>query len=346
MVENQIIPPRNNPYCLGHEANEQNLLQALHAGRMPHTLLFEGPKGIGKATFAYRFARFILTKSSSEIQEAPSFDISPEALSFKRISSGGHADLCVVEPGRNKDGQKSKYIQIDDVRAAINFSRKTPGEGGWRVIIVDSADELNKNSANALLKLIEEPPTRTTVILLSSNKGKLPVTITSRCQQYSFLPLPKDVLDRVIANFPGGEFSEDIRYLAAGSPGKAADLVFKNGINVYKGMLTFISMNLNRQGEKAVFGLQSVLDNNAEIFESFCEYFYEFIGKYIDFKMDKLQPILFNERDIFEKMNQTSVGEWVDIWQKSVAFLREAKIYNLDWRTTLNAIVYIFEKRA
>jgi DNA polymerase-3 subunit delta' len=345
MAENIVIPPRNNPYCFGHEAIEQDLLQALRVGRMPHTLLFEGPKGIGKATFAYRFARFILSKHSGDFLKAQSFEISPETPSFKRISSGGHADLCVVELGRNKEGQKNKFIQVDDIRKAINFSRKKPGEGGWRVIIVDSADELNKNSANALLKLIEEPPALSTVILLSSNKGKLPVTITSRCQRYSFLPLSEEKLDKVISHYPNLAFSQDVRYLASGSPGKAANLAFKNGVIVYRGMLTFISLNLNRQGEKAIFGLQSILDNNPEHFENFCEYFYEFIGKYIAFKMGDQPPTLFNENEIFEKMNQAPVGEWVDIWQKSVAFLREAKIYNLDWRTILNAIVNIFEKR-
>jgi DNA polymerase-3 subunit delta' len=345
MAENTITPPRNNPFCYGHEAVEQDLLNALRAGRMPHTLLFEGPKGIGKATFAYRFARFILTQYPQSYLEARSFEICPETPSFKRISSGGHADLYVVEPGRNKDGQKNKYIQVDEIRKAIAFSRKTPGEGGWRVIIVDSADDLNKNSANALLKLMEEPPTFSTLILLSSNRGKLPVTMTSRCQRYSFGPLSEENLNKIISHYPNLAFSEDVRYLASGSAGKAANIAFKNSVTVYRGMLTFVCLNLSHQGEKAIYGLQSVLDNNPENFEIFCEYFYEFIGKYIKFKMGAQPATFLNEGDVFEKMNHALVGEWVDIWHKSVAFLQEAKIYNLDWRTTLTAIVNIFEKR-
>ena len=345
MAENTLVPPRNNPYCYGHEAVEEDLLNALRAGRMPHTLLFEGPKGIGKATFAYRFARFVLTKRPDEFLNAQSFEISPDTPSFKRISSGGHADLCVVEAGRNKDGQKNKFINVDDIRKAIAFSRKTAGEGGWRIILVDSADELNKNSANALLKLIEEPPAFSTVILVSSNKGKLPVTLLSRCQRYSFLPLSECHLAKAMSHIPSLALSQDALHLASGSAGRAAHIAFGNGVAIYRGMLTFMSMNINHQGEKAIYGLQSMLDNNPDNFEAFCGYFDELIGKYIAFKMGDVAQTHFNEGEIFEKMDQSRLVEWVNIWQKASSFLQEAKIYNLDWRTTLNAIVHIFEKR-
>src|SRR5690349_15445417 len=122
--------PRENPYLVGHESAEAGLLQAHAAGRLPHAVLIAGPRGIGKATLAFRFARALLA-------ERP--DVAETDPVFRRIAAGGHADLMTVERAIDpKKGTRRTEITVDDVREVSSFLRLTPSEGGWRVVIVDA----------------------------------------------------------------------------------------------------------------------------------------------------------------------------------------------------------------
>src|SRR5215469_13580615 len=157
-----VPAPRENAALLGHEAAEAALLGAYRSGRLPHAWLFSGPRGIGKATLAFRFARFVLAGGG----EGGLFAAAPTTLAmppthpvFRRVASGGHADLLVVERGLDSKRRKLRSeIVVDDTRAIAGFLRLTPAEGNWRVVIVDGADLMNRNAANALLKTLEEPP--------------------------------------------------------------------------------------------------------------------------------------------------------------------------------------------
>ena len=150
--------PRAMDFCLGHDAVEQKLLGFINGQRPPHGLIFTGPKGIGKATMAYRFARYLLKngtpdKAQDSLFGAPpapeNLFVSPDDPIFRRVSSGGHADMMSVE--RAYDTVKNRYksgVEVDEIRKVAPFLRMTAADGGWRVVIIDDADTMNRNSQN------------------------------------------------------------------------------------------------------------------------------------------------------------------------------------------------------
>ena len=187
------------PSLLGREAAESALRRLFESGRLPHALLLSGPRGIGKATLAFRFARFVLANGAGEGSpgglsggsEESGLAIAPESGTFRRVASGGHADLLTVE--RAYDPRRRRLrgeIVVEDTREIAAFLRLTPAEGGWRVVIVDGADEMNRNAANALLKILEEPPRRALLLLVAHSPGRLLPTIRSRCRRFPLAPLP------------------------------------------------------------------------------------------------------------------------------------------------------------
>src|SRR5580658_4865977 len=190
--------PRANPLLLGHETAERTLLDAMHHGRMHHAWLITGPEGIGKATLAFRFARRLLAGRG----EHGSLALDPSHPAFRRVASGGHADLTVIERAINEKTKRLKRdIAVDDVRKINAFMALTPAEGGWRVAIVDGSEDLNQASGNALLKILEEPPSRAVLILTCSTPGRLPATIRSRCRQLRLSPLTDEVMARLLATY-------------------------------------------------------------------------------------------------------------------------------------------------
>ena len=187
-------PPRANPDLLGQENAEAQLAAAFTSGRPAHAWMLTGPKGIGKATLAFRLARWLFSLGPgtgvAAAQAAASFDLfagapAPSPLSpslfvdpreavFRRVASGGHADLLTLEPGIDpKRGTPRTEIGVADVRAAGAFLAATAAEGGWRAVIVDPAEAMNRSAANALLKTLEEPPPGAVLILISHAPGML-----------------------------------------------------------------------------------------------------------------------------------------------------------------------------
>jgi DNA polymerase-3 subunit delta' len=253
-IEPVAPPPRANPDLIGHEAVEAVLRQNFDAGRLPHALLLSGPRGIGKATLAFRLARYVLSApgegASLDILGVPApagkgLAVPPESGVFHRVTAGGHADLLTVE--RAYDPRRKRLrgeIVVDDAREIGAFLRLTPAEGGWRVVIVDGADEMNRNAANSLLKILEEPPRRALLILVAHSPGRLLPTIRSRCRHVALSPLSQAaVRDRLARYCPdlGGKEAEAIVKLAEGSIGRALELVASGGVelsNTLTGMLT------------------------------------------------------------------------------------------------------------
>jgi DNA polymerase III subunit delta' len=243
-----VPPPRDNPLLIGHEAAEAVLLQAYRSGRLPHAWLISGPRGIGKATLAFRFARFLFAEGVSAVGlfAAPptSLAVAPEHPVFRRVASGGHADLLVVE--RSVDPKRKKLrneIVVDDTRAIAGFLRLTPAEGAWRVVIVDGADMMNRNAANALLKILEEPPQKALLLLVSDNPGRLLPTIRSRCRILALKPLAdtevKDALARYRPDLAAGDRAV-LAQLAEGSIGRGLDLAAAGGLGLYRGLVRLI----------------------------------------------------------------------------------------------------------
>ena len=184
--------PRATAALFGHAGAEAALLAAYRSGRIPHAFLIAGPKGIGKATLAYRLARFVLTHpdpAAPEVAKATSLAVDPEHPVARRITVQGQPDLLILERTPNEKGVLRQLIAVDDVRRSVAFFGSTAGEGGWRVAIVDAVDELNQFGANALLKILEEPPQRALLLLVSHSAARVLATLRSRCRIVTLRPL-------------------------------------------------------------------------------------------------------------------------------------------------------------
>jgi DNA polymerase III subunit delta' len=209
--------PRATPVLFGHAAAEAAFLAAYRSGRVPHAFLIVGPKGIGKATLAYRIARFVLAHpdpSATAVQRAKSLAVDTGDPVARRIAAQGQGDLLVLERTPNEKGVLRQQIAVDDVRRTVSFFGSTAGEGGWRIAIVDAVDELNRSSADALLKVLEEPPQRALLLLVSHAAGRVPATLRSRCRVITLRPLADpDIIAAVAAGT--GSTASDPQVIAA-----------------------------------------------------------------------------------------------------------------------------------
>jgi len=256
--------PRENPELVGQAAAEAVLLQAAGEGRLAHAWLLTGPRGIGKATLAYRFARYLLARGEASDQEPGLFGapepqagrdmgLAPDHPVFRRVASGGHLDLTVLEPGVNeKTGRPRTEITVDQVRKATDFLRLTAAEGGWRIVLVDSADALNANAANALLKILEEPSKQSLLLLVSHAPGRLLPTVRSRCCHLALRPLAEetvsDLLRRQLPDLDAAEAASLAR-LADGSIGRALELAEVGGLDLYGELTALLTGLAGSDGE-------------------------------------------------------------------------------------------------
>jgi DNA polymerase-3 subunit delta' len=194
--------PRETVRLIGHEAAEASFLSAYRGGRFPHAIILAGPEGIGKATFAYRAARFVMANPdpmAQAVQMAHTLDVAPDHPVTRRSLALSDPDLFVLRRQKPADRPSiPKEIPVSAARAAVRFFETTAGGGGWRVLIVDAADDLNRNSANSLLKAIEEPPNRALILMVSHAPGRLLPTIRSRCRMLNFQPLAESEIRAVL----------------------------------------------------------------------------------------------------------------------------------------------------
>jgi len=245
MIDTESDPraPRRNPALLGHGAAEAALAQAARSGRLPHAILIGGPRGIGKATLAYRFARWLLADGAAG--QGAGLAVDPAHPAARRIASGGHADLFTVE--RQWDPKRKRLrseIIAEDARAIADFFHLTPAEGGWRIAIVDGAEEMNRTAANGILKILEEPPRQALLLLVSHAPGRLLPTIRSRCRTLKLQPLAEEEVMALLAEREPGLSDTDLQalaHLAEGSIGRALELAESGGIALHRALVGLLA---------------------------------------------------------------------------------------------------------
>lgn len=216
------LHPRDTHVLFGHEAAEHSFLQALNNGKMHHAWLIQGPRGCGKATLAYRMARrlsgAIIDSSNGILGSASNHPIS------RQISAGSHPDLMVVSKGWNEKTKKWRNeINVDQVRKINKLFANRAAGNGWRICIVDCADDLNHNAANALLKILEEPPEQGLLLLICNNPGRLLATLRSRCRTLKLRAPGIEIATKIAVNC-GAELKDAAfaAELSRGNPGRAA----------------------------------------------------------------------------------------------------------------------------
>ena len=225
--------PRETTVWFGHAEAERTLLEAFRSGRVPHAWLIGGEPGVGKATLAYRMARFVLANPDPRapaVQAARSLAIAADHPVARRVAAQSHSDLLVLERTPGPTGALRTVITVDEVRHTVSFFGSTAGEGGWRVCVVDTADELQQPQAsNALLKVLEEPPPRALFLIASHAPGRLLATIRSRCRKLMLRPLAEaDVAKAAAAALDRPEDDRELHdaaRAAQGSVGRAIALL-------------------------------------------------------------------------------------------------------------------------
>ena len=233
--------PRKVDTVFGHDGPISEFETALASGRMHQAWLLVGPEGVGKATLAYRFARTVLAQTdASTIGDVPATH-----PMFRKVADLAHPNLLLIRRSWiEKSKRYSQWIGVDEVRRLRAFLGNTAGADGWRVVIVDRADELNQNAANALLKALEEPPPLTLFLLVSNAEGRLPVTIRSRARALRLGALDDQPLEAAVrAAFARDGHEADAKALrlalplAQGSVRRALELVSGEGIQLYDQIL-------------------------------------------------------------------------------------------------------------
>jgi DNA polymerase-3 subunit delta' len=222
-----IAHPRQTSALFGHAAAERALLDAYRSGRIPHAWMIGGPPGIGKATLAFRMARFVLANpdpAAPAVQAAATLAVAPDHRVTTLIAAQSHPDLLVLERTLSDTGKLRTVIRVDDARKVASFLGATAGFGGWRVVIVDAVDDLNAESANALLKGLEEPPARTLFLLVSHAPGSVLPTIRSRCHRVLLRALAPHDVAQALAEAKGEEPDPAIVAASEGSVSRALSL--------------------------------------------------------------------------------------------------------------------------
>jgi DNA polymerase-3 subunit delta' len=325
--------PRENPELRGQDAALAVLARALAAGRLAHGWLLTGPPGIGKATLAFRFARALLAGPGAVDDR---LSMAPEHPVFRLVAQGTHPDLRVIEAGRDpRTGRLRSEITVDAVRAASAALRVTAAAGGCRVAVIDGAETLNRNAANALLKTLEEPPEQAFLILVSHRPASLPATIRSRCAKLRLQPLPEavvaDALARLAPEF-APEQRQTITLLARGSIGRALALAEGGQLDFYRRLA--VALAAEPIDRLALDELSSELARAADrsgIAEALT-LFQELLARLLAAGLDRLGPPLFPDESgqLAKLAARRPLDRWATLWEKVARVAAAVEELNLE----------------
>ena len=340
--------PRENPDLIGQERAEAALLEAYNAGRLPHAWLITGPRGIGKATLAFRFARFLFAQSGDGpgLFAAPPASLASDSNhpAYRRVASGGHADLLLIEIGYDpKRNRRRNEIVVGDVRQIGDFLHLTPAEGGWRIVIVDGADDMNRNAANALLKVLEEPSERSLLLITAASPGRLLPTIRSRCRHLAMPPLAETQVVELIRKYlpsTGANDAAALAQLAEGSIGRALDLAASGGVALDREMTALLStLPALDGGALDRFADRAARSGGEEAFRLVAELLPARLARMIrDAASGAAAPPKFLARRPLDR--------WVEVWEKLVDLFALVDAVNLDRKQVMLNAFFTLEEAA
>jgi len=255
--------PADTAILFGQGKAETSFLDAYNQGRLHHAWLITGPKGIGKATLAWRIARFLLATPEAQdgglfgdaLPDPESLEIAVDHPVVRRMRAGSEAGLFVLRRGYDEKTKRLRsVIAVDEVRKLKNFFALSVADGGRRVVIVDAADELNVSAANALLKVLEEPPEKTFLLLVSHQPSRLLPTIRSRCRELRLSKLNAQDLQSALqqAEVDLTDKAGGLNALADGSVGDAIRLANLDGLKLYSGILSVLKDMPRFDRQKAI----------------------------------------------------------------------------------------------
>lgn len=354
----EVTPPRENSALIGHGAAEAALLTAFNAGRLPHGLLITGPHGIGKATLAYRLARFLLAQAAEQgggglfTPAAPTSLAIPEGHPiFRRVASGGHADLLTVERGIDPKRKRERTeIVVEDTRAVAAFLRLTPAEGGWRIVIVDTADEMNRNAANAILKILEEPPARAILMLVSDNPGRLLPTIRSRCRRLALRPLDDATIAELLGRYRPDLSERDraaLVELSDGSIGRALELAGQKGVKLHRQIVALMKGLPELDGAALHdFANEVARWGNDEGFEVVAELLPATVARAIAKAAGPAGAGGGEEAMLANLLRPRGLDRWVEVWEKVTHLFAQADAINLDRKQVVLNAFFALEEAA
>ena len=322
--------PREVDCLLGHDAARTEFSEALRSGRLHHAWLLVGPEGVGKATLAYTLAREVL---------ALGHEGHANSALFSKVAGLSHPNLLLLRRSYNDRTKRySQWIGVDEVRRLRNFLGHSAGERGWRVVIVDRADELNQNAANALLKALEEPPAKTLFLLVVSAEGRIPVTIRSRCRTLRVAALAGTELEQAVrAALERDDHDVDAATLSMalglsqGSVRRALELATGDGIGLYRDVLG----NLGRLPELDGSAVQKLADRIGGVSDTErLELFFSLLLGVIERLIRAIatgEGAIGEERDLARRLvSPDALSHWVDTWEAIGAAKADALSLNLD----------------
>ncbi len=341
-------PPWRNHRLVGHDAAEKTMLAAQGSGRMHHAWLITGPRGIGKATLAWRFARFLLAgqQGGGLFGDAPAgLDVPADAPGANLVDARSHPDLFHLRRTLNPDsGRMRSEIVVDDVRGLGEFMHMTPAMGDWRVAIVDAADEMNRNAANAVLKILEEPPPNAVLLIVAHAPGRLLPTIRSRCRRLALQALGDDTAMQLLAAYAPDTKPDErtsLAGLAEGSIGRALELSSAGSLNLYRDMVEVLATlpeldmpklhsfaeRFARRGEEANADWRSL----GFLFDGWLKG----LARQAAVGGESM-AIVPAERGLHAKLlAAASLDRWVEAWEKIAHLLSRSDAVNLDRKQTV-----------